>query len=112
MAISEKIQDLRKWDDSRKGFTGERWLVLGAGLLALRHARRTESGVGRLVSGALGTALIARAGYGPRRCVGYSRTIGCKAHAGRAPADRRAPPVDAQTKKRPAVAGLAFSGQG
>ncbi len=32
MAISEKIQDLRKWDDSRKGFTGEHWLVLG-GLL-------------------------------------------------------------------------------
>jgi|GEM_PF-747045 len=61
MAISEKIQDLRKCDDSRKGFTGERWLVLGAGLLALRHSRRTESGMGRVVSGALGTALIARA---------------------------------------------------
>ncbi|MGE8399946.1 MAG: hypothetical protein ACN6PP_00070 [Delftia tsuruhatensis] len=64
MAISEKIQDLRKWDDSRKGFTGEHWLVLGAGLLALRHARRAESGMGRLVSGALGTALIARAATG------------------------------------------------
>ncbi|MPS98075.1 MAG: hypothetical protein E2581_06190 [Pseudomonas sp.] len=64
MAISENIQDLRKWDDSRKGFKGEHWLVLGAGLLALRHARRTESGLGRLASGALGTVLIARAATG------------------------------------------------
>lgn len=60
-AISDKIQDVRKWDDSRKSFTREHLLVLGASLLALRHARRTEGGMGRLVSGALGTALIARA---------------------------------------------------
>ncbi|WP_447915809.1 hypothetical protein [Delftia acidovorans] len=78
MAISEKIQDLRKWDDSRKRFTGEHWLVLGAGLLALRHARRTESGVGRLVSGALGTALIARAAIGRDGLVGTTERLAAK----------------------------------
>src|SRR2546427_9502036 len=39
---------------------------------------------------------------------GNGRALDCKAHAGRAPADRRTPPVDTQTKKRPAVAGLVF----
>ncbi|KZK27885.1 hypothetical protein [Delftia sp. GW456-R20] len=78
MAISEKIQDLRKWDDSRKGFTGEHWLVLGAGLLALRHARRAESGMGRVVSGALGTALIARAVTGRDGVLGTAERLTAK----------------------------------
>ena len=77
MAISEKIQDLRKWDDSRKGFTGEHWLVLGAGLLALRHARRAESGMGRLVSGALGTALM-RAATGRDGVLGTAGRLAAK----------------------------------
>ena len=67
--------------------------------------------MGRLVSGALGTALIARAVTGRDGVLGTAERL-TQAHAGRAPADRRAPHVDAQTKKRPAVAGLAFSGQG
>ncbi|MBB1648684.1 MULTISPECIES: hypothetical protein [Delftia] len=78
MTVSEKIQDLRKWDDSRKGFTGEHWLVLGAGLLALRHARRAESGMGRLVSGALGTALIARAATGRDGVLGTAGRLAAK----------------------------------
>ncbi|MDD2714069.1 MAG: hypothetical protein PHU77_14230 [Simplicispira sp.] len=64
MKISEKLHDLQQWDERRSGFPGEHWLVLGAGLLAMRRAGRSRSLVGRWAGRALGTALIARAATG------------------------------------------------
>jgi uncharacterized membrane protein len=78
MTVSVNIQDRRTWDDARKGFKGEHWLVLGAGLLALRHARRAESGMGRFVGGALGTALIARAATGRDGVLGTAGRLAAK----------------------------------
>ncbi len=64
MTLQQKINDIRQWDETRPGFAGEHWLVLGAGLLAMRQAGRTRSTVGRLVGSAVGTALVARAASG------------------------------------------------
>lgn len=75
MAIEEKIQELREWDQSRTGFKGEHWLVLGAGLLALHRARRAESGMGKLLGNALGTALIARAASGRDGAIARARRM-------------------------------------
>lgn len=75
MAIPQKIQDLREWDQSRTGLKGEHWLVLGAGLLALHRARRAESTVGRLVGSAIGTALIARAATGRDGAIARARRM-------------------------------------
>ncbi len=75
MAIAEKIQELREWDQARPGIKGEHWLALGAGLLALHRARRAQSVVGRLVGGAIGTALIARAATGRDGPVALARRM-------------------------------------
>jgi len=70
MTIRQAIQDVRQWDQNRPGFAGEHWLVLGAGLIALRQAQRSNSTLGRLVGRALGTALVARAASGRDGVVG------------------------------------------
>lgn len=75
MAIPQKIQDLREWDDARPGFKGEHWLVLGAGVLALMRARRAESTMGRLVGSAIGTALITRAATGRDGAIAVARRM-------------------------------------
>lgn len=64
MDLPKKIKDIRQWDEARPGFVGEHWLVLGAGLLAMRQAKRSHSTVGRLVGTAVGTAQLARAATG------------------------------------------------
>jgi len=64
MKISEKLQDLQRWDQRRPGFAGEHWLALGAGLLVMRRAGRSGSLLGRMLGRTLGTALIARAATG------------------------------------------------
>lgn len=64
MTVQQKIKDLRRWDENRPGFAGEHWLVLGAGLLAMRQAQRSSSTLGRVLGGAVGSALVARAASG------------------------------------------------
>ncbi len=64
MKISDKLNDLQRWDERRSGFPGEHWLALGAGLLVMRRAGRARSLVGRMLGRALGTALVARAATG------------------------------------------------
>lgn len=71
MTIQQKIDALREWDKSRPGIAGEHWLVLGAGLLAMRRAARSRSMVGRLVGHAVGTALVARAASGRDGVAGW-----------------------------------------
>ena len=34
MNLSDKLQDLKKWDNRRPSFPGEHWLALGAALMA------------------------------------------------------------------------------
>lgn len=70
MTLRHKIRDIQQWDAARPGFKGEHWLVLGAGLLALRTAGRSRGVVGRTVGRALGSALIARAASGRDGVVG------------------------------------------
>lgn len=64
MNLRQKINDARQWDAARTGFPGEHWLVLGAGLLALRTASRSRGFVGRTLGRMVGGALIARAASG------------------------------------------------
>jgi hypothetical protein len=71
MTIQQKIESLREWDRNRPGVAGEHWLVLGAGLLAMRRAGRSRSVAGRLIGHAVGTALMARAASGRGGVVGW-----------------------------------------
>lgn len=64
MNLLRKLRDVQQRDAARPGFPGEHWLVLGAGLLALRGAGRSRGLVGRLMGRAVGSALIARAASG------------------------------------------------
>lgn len=64
MAVQQTFRNLRQWDEARPGFPGEHWLVLGAGLLVLQQARRSDSVLGSLVAGAIGSALVTRAASG------------------------------------------------
>ena len=64
MKISDKLQDLQQWDKNRKGFPGEHWLALGAGLLVMNRAGRSRSFLGRMLGRTLGGALMARAATG------------------------------------------------
>lgn len=70
MGLRQKINDLRHWDAARPSFPAEHWLVLGAGLLALRGAGRSRGLIGRMVGRAVGGALIARAASGRDGMVG------------------------------------------
>jgi hypothetical protein len=70
MTLRQKIQDIQQWDAARPGFKGEHWLVLGAGLLALRAAGRSRGLMGRTLGRALGSALLARAATGRDGVVG------------------------------------------
>jgi len=70
MTLLKKIDDARQWDAQRPGFPGEHWLVLGAGLVALRTAGRSRSLVGRMLGRAVGGALIARAATGRQGLAG------------------------------------------
>lgn len=70
VALQQKIRGLKQWDDQRPGFAGKHGLVPGAGLLAMRQARRSSSSLGRLVGSAVGSALVARAASGRDGVVG------------------------------------------
>ncbi len=70
MNIPEKIQDLQQWDTRRKGFPGEHWLMLGAGMLLMKRAGRSRSFLGRMVGRSLGAALMARAASGRKGPLG------------------------------------------
>lgn len=66
--ISELTQypsDVKAWDDKRDSFTGEHWLVLGAGLaLILAANRKPSSTTVRVLGSVLGSALLFRAASG------------------------------------------------
>lgn len=64
MKLRQTLRNARQWDAARPSLPGEHWLVLGAGLLALRGAARSRSLAGRLLRRAVGGALIARAAAG------------------------------------------------
>lgn len=70
MNLRQTLRNAQQWDAARPGFRGEHWLVLGAGLLALRSARRSRSWVGRALARTVGGALVARAASGRDGVVG------------------------------------------
>ena len=67
MNLSDKLQDLKKWDNRRPSFPGEHWLALGAGMLVMRSAGKSRSFLGRMAGRALGAALMARGATGRDR---------------------------------------------
>ena len=89
MTLPKKLQDIQQWDAARPGFKGEHWLVLGAGLLALRSAGRSRGIVGRTLGGAVGSALIARAASGRDGVLGKLARAMAPAGAARLLAGRR-----------------------
>ena len=58
------LKRLKEYDERRRSFPGEHWLVLGAGLAMLMASRRSRSWVKRSAGSALGTALLYRAASG------------------------------------------------
>ena len=88
MTLRQKIQDIQQWDAARPGFKGEHWLVLGAGLLALRAAGRSRGVVGRTLGRAVGSALIARAASGRDGVAGKLARVAGMAGGARAAARR------------------------
>ena len=70
MNLSDKLQDLKKWDNRRPSFPGEHWLALGAGMLVMRSAGKSRSFLGRMVGRSLGAALMARAASGSKGPLG------------------------------------------
>jgi hypothetical protein len=70
MKLRQKLKDIQQWDAARPGFKGEHWLVLGAGLLALRAAGRSRGLIGRTLGRTVGSALVARAAGGREGVVG------------------------------------------
>lgn len=70
MNLRQTLRNAQQWDAARPGFRGEHWLVLGAGLLALRGARRSRSLLGRALARTVGGALLARAASGRDGVVG------------------------------------------
>ena len=58
------VQQLKAMDESRKGFSGEHWLVLGVGLAAWGLSRNSPSFVVRTLGLVVGTALAGRAASG------------------------------------------------
>jgi hypothetical protein len=56
------LNRLKRLDDQRPGLPGEHWMTLGAGLWLL--GQRSGSSVGRIVSAAIGAALVYRAATG------------------------------------------------
>lgn len=64
MKLRQTLRSAQRWDAERPRLPAEHWLVLRAGLLALRGAGRSRSLAGRLLGRALGGALIARAASG------------------------------------------------
>ena len=61
---TESLRQLREYDQKRPSFTGEHWLVLGAGVALMMATRRSDSWVKRGLGMALGSALVARAASG------------------------------------------------
>jgi uncharacterized membrane protein len=58
------LEKLKRYDERRKGFAGEHWLTLGAGLVLLMKARRSRSPLGSIIGSTLGSALLYRAASG------------------------------------------------
>jgi uncharacterized membrane protein len=64
MTLQQTIEKFRRVDASRADYPGEHLAVLGAGVLLLLAAGRSRSFVTRIVAGAAGGALVARAASG------------------------------------------------
>ena len=61
--MKQLLQNIRQFDQNRKSFPGEHFIVGAVGSLLLNAARR-RSGLGRLAMLAAGGALLARAASG------------------------------------------------
>ena len=61
---ADKLRELKAKDAARPGVPGEHWMVLGAGLAAMKIAGRARSPVMRLLGSMVGTALVGRAASG------------------------------------------------
>lgn len=60
----QQLQAARDWEQKRKSFPGEHWIVLGAGVAVMLASRRSASPVVRALGAAAGGALVARAASG------------------------------------------------
>jgi uncharacterized membrane protein len=58
------LKQVKEFDESRPGFPGEHWLVLGAGVAVLMASRRSRSFLMRTAGSTLGSALLYRAASG------------------------------------------------
>jgi hypothetical protein len=83
MNLRQTLRNAQQWDAARPGFRGEHWLVLGAGLLALRAAGRSRGVIPRMVGRAVGSALVARAASGRDGVLGKLPGRGAAAAAAR-----------------------------
>ena len=62
--LSRSLDRLSEYDKRRPGFSGEHWLVFGAGVAVLVASRRSPSLLWRTVGPALGSSLLYRAASG------------------------------------------------
>ena len=62
--LMQTLREYKAWDEARDSFTGEHWLVFGAGMALLLAANRSYSGMTRLLGSAAGAALLYRAASG------------------------------------------------
>ena len=62
--VSRSFERLSEYDKRRPGFSGEHWLVFGAGVGVLLASRRSRSLLWRTVGPALGSSLLYRAASG------------------------------------------------
>ncbi len=60
----QQLQSARNWEQKRKSFPAEHWIVLGAGVAVMLASRRSASPVVRALGAAAGGALVARAASG------------------------------------------------
>lgn len=58
------LRQIKQFDERRRGFAGEHWLVLAAGLAILLKSRGSPSPLRRTIGSTLGSALLYRAASG------------------------------------------------
>lgn len=62
--LERGVERLAAYDRRRSGFTGEHWLVLGAGIVVFLASRRSRSPLWRAVGPTIGSSLLYRAASG------------------------------------------------